>query len=168
MFAKQEPQHSQVSLLLYHPSYAEKGQNQTTEWYWRQKYCRAQNHMLWSPWHSAEKQYTMDNVRPSFHQERNTIAKLQFCQSNEHIKSFLSYFQTFIIKPFLNNPITEVCIFSQLIRPTNLERPPALVYLTGRIPASFQPTGICSQIYSWQTTSLNISSSSTELFNVYL
>lgn len=103
-----------------------------------------------------------------FIQECNTIAKLQFCQSNEHIKSFLSYFQTFIIKPLLNNPITEVCIFSQVIRPTNLERPPALVYLTGHIPASFQPTGICSQIYSWQTTSLNISSSSTELFNVYL
>lgn len=133
--------------------------------YWRQKYCMAQKTICW---HSAEKQYTTYNVRPSLHQECNTIAKLQFCQSNEHIKSFLSHFQTFIIKPLLNNPITEVCIFSQVIRPTNLEGPPALVYLTGRLPASFQPTGICSQIYSWQTTSLNISSSSTELFNVYL
>lgn len=129
------------------------------------KYCRRQNP---SPWHSAGKQYKKHNVQPSFHQECNTIAKLQFCQSNEHVKSFVSYFQTFIIKPFLNNPITEVCIYSQVIRPTNLERPPMLVYLTGCIPASFKPTGICSQIYSWQTTSLNISSSSTELFNIYL
>lgn len=154
-----------MPLLLYHPSYAEKGQNQTMGQYWRQKYCRAQKSICWD---SAEKQYTTYNVRPSLHQECNTIAKLQFCQSNEHVKSFLSHFQTFVIEPLLNNPITEVCIFSQVIRPTNLEGPPELVYLTGRLPASFQPTGICSQIYSWQTTSLNISSSSPELFNVYL